>query len=221
MIAGAETSDIGRSRGDTCQVGRAAEMTRYSAPPAGRGVWGYSTIRRRGGSFRDACHQERVSAAGHGNFSARSRTLTIRRTAGRSGRIELRGQTAVLRLDGLEVDAAAFEDLTRLYRLIVGDDVTATDEECWVARFGERVWVLPHAIPGVINWLFDAWYARLCASRLFFEAYLVALPPAWRKRLFGVLPIPVPRPGCFPASTLPPWREVGPLNFSELPKPTG
>jgi hypothetical protein len=32
MIAGAETSDIGRSRGDTCQVGRAAEMTRYSAP---------------------------------------------------------------------------------------------------------------------------------------------------------------------------------------------
>ena len=155
-----------------------------------------------------------------GNLSKRFWKPNERRTTGHSSRIEMRGQAAVLNLDSREIDAAVFEDLTRLYRLIIGDDVSATDEECFVALFSQRIWVLPIEVSGVNTLLFDAWYAQLCSSRLFFEAYLVMLPLVWRKRLFGILPIPVPRPGCFPVSTLPQWREVGPLSFSELPKPT-
>jgi hypothetical protein len=135
-------------------------------------------------------------------------------------RIELRGRQAVFIVNGREINAADFEELIRLHRMIIGDDVTATDEECFVALFGQRFWVLPLELSGASTWLFDAWYAELCASHLFFEAYLVALPLAWRKRLLGVLPILAPRPACFPVSTLPQWREIGPLSFSELPKPT-
>ena len=117
-----------------------------------------------------------------------------------------------------ELGSARLDDARRLYVVRFADGLFHGEEPFFVVLFDEYLWVLPDTVTG-LDYFLAALAERLAAPGALYRAESPSGPVAWRRRLAGFLPLfPMPRLGCFPLSTLPAWREEGPLALEELPE---
>jgi hypothetical protein len=120
-------------------------------------------------------------------------------------------EKATLIVDGRETAAATPRELRELVLGRAGTELFGTDVEFHLFTFTSSVWVIPDLTVGAAQILFETWNGSLATTPCF-EAYCTDLPVVWRKRwLF--LPLPVPRLGTFPLSTIPSWIRKEPFDF--------
>ena len=122
--------------------------------------------------------------------------------------IELDGERAVFSPGRDRIATEAVGDIVRIdivhHQFAVP---SGYDDYFHVVEFADTAWVLPDGLPG-------SHALRAAVKRMRPDAAIVhavvpsALPIAWRRRLFGVLPLfPEPRPLVVARSALPAWVE--------------
>lgn len=123
-----------------------------------------------------------------------------------------------------ELGNHSFHDLEALFYVYSGSELESSDQEFYVALFGNDLWVLrPNEVEGLNELLFGSWYDALCDSNKCKSVAVPWTPPKWRKRFLGILPYDSPRSGRYPHSSLPTtdqlWVVRGQLQWRTLPRP--
>lgn len=131
-----------------------------------------------------------------------------------TGKITLNGDLIKLWADGRLLDEQPQKNLSGIYCVFAGSEVDAAnlDTEFYIFAFSDKLWLLPFETEDVtitIKCLRDL----VVRSRLYYFAYLDALPRTWRKSfLRGVIRFHDPQLLVLPAAELPKMRLKGPIN---------
>jgi hypothetical protein len=139
-----------------------------------------------------------------------------------AGRVIVEGNLIRLWGDGQLLDEQRQGNLTRIYDVFAGSDISVAnpDTDFHLFAFSDKVWLLPHDTAGVSSIIFATWRDHIHKLKLYYIADLEELPRHWRKPwLGGLLRIPEPQLLVLPSTDLPKWRLRGPLDPGAIPSP--